>query len=86
MARVEQPTIDVSVNISVFEGMSLREVEDAFIMYVYKKNNFNKTIAARELKIGMRTIQRRLQKLYAKGPESDPGQSRYLSYMGSSDF
>ena len=64
MARVEQPTIDVSVNISVFEGMSLREVEDAFIMYVYKKNNFNKTIAARELKIGMRTIQRRLQKLY----------------------
>ena len=40
----------------------LEEVERKYILMVLKLNNFNKTHAAKKLKIGLRTLQRKIQR------------------------
>ena len=43
------------------ECASLRDVEMQYIYYVLKKHDYNKTKAANELKIGLRTLYRKLE-------------------------
>lgn len=43
-------------------GTELREVEKIFILKTLESEEFNRTRTARQLKIGIRTLQRKLQK------------------------
>jgi DNA-binding NtrC family response regulator len=42
-------------------GMSLRDVERAFILQTLRSQNYNRTHTARVLGIGIRTLQRKLK-------------------------
>lgn len=47
--------------VSFSQGLTLREIEKAVILETLKRQNFNRTRAARTLGIGIRTLQRKLK-------------------------
>jgi transcriptional regulator with PAS, ATPase and Fis domain len=55
-----------SVVEGVEQGMTLEEVEKAFILRVLEKNGGNKKLTAKELGIGYNTLWRKLKK-YNRG-------------------
>jgi transcriptional regulator with PAS, ATPase and Fis domain len=50
---------------------SLEEVEKQFIIFILRKNNWNRNAAARELKIHKTTLFRKMKKLNIKPPDQD---------------
>jgi DNA-binding NtrC family response regulator len=48
-------------NVSFEQGLTLAEIEKAVIIETLKRQNFNRTRAARVLGIGIRTLQRKLK-------------------------
>jgi PAS domain S-box-containing protein len=50
---------------------SLEEVEKQFIIFILRKNNWNRSAAARELKIHKTTLFRKMKKLNIKPPDQD---------------
>ena len=69
-----QSTIDTGLSkigavansaISFEQGMTLADIEKAVILETLKRQNFNRTRAARVLGIGIRTLQRKLKQYRA---------------------
>lgn len=53
------------VNVSFEQNMTLADIEKAVIIETLKRQNFNRTRAARVLGIGIRTLQRKLKQYRA---------------------
>ena len=53
-------------SVSFEPGLTLREIEKAVILETLKRQNFNRTRAARVLGIGIRTLQRKLKQYRAE--------------------
>ena len=49
------------INVSFEQGMTLADIERAVILETLRRQNFNRTRAARVLGIGIRTLQRKLK-------------------------
>jgi DNA-binding NtrC family response regulator len=53
-------------SVSFDAGLTLREIEKAVILETLKRQNFNRTRAARVLGIGIRTLQRKIKQYRAE--------------------
>lgn len=60
-------TAAFDARVSFDNGMTLADVEKAVILETLKRQNFNRTRAARVLGIGIRTLQRKLKQYRTDG-------------------
>ena len=59
-------TKDLETQVSFEQGLTLAAIERAVILETLKRQNFNRTRAARVLGIGIRTLQRKLKQYRAE--------------------
>jgi DNA-binding NtrC family response regulator len=60
-ALLSKGTLALAEQVSFEQGMTLADIEKAVILETLKRQNFNRTRAARVLGIGIRTLQRKLK-------------------------